>query len=135
MVLHTAGICHPAGRNNHQGAVLEIQHFRFINRFDEAIVFRPLNKDELGQVANLIISDIAKNLQINQKLSLTIAPGVVPLLVEKGYDPTMGARPMRRIISKTIENIVANKILAGGIEAGATINVSLDDVENALGNS
>jgi ATP-dependent Clp protease ATP-binding subunit ClpC len=104
----------------------------FINRFDEAIVFRPLNKDELGQVANLIIGDIAANLQTNQKLSLNVGADVISLLVEKGYDPTMGARPMRRIISKTIENIVANKILAGGAEAGATINVSLDDVQKVL---
>lgn len=104
----------------------------FINRFDEAIVFRPLNKDELGQVANLIIGDIAANLQTNQKLSLNVGADVISLLVEKGYDPTMGARPMRRIISKTIENIVANKILAGGAEAGATINVSLEDVRKVL---
>jgi ATP-dependent Clp protease ATP-binding subunit ClpA len=104
----------------------------FINRFDEAIVFRPLNKDELGQVANLIIGDIASNLQTNQKLSLNVGADVISLLVEKGYDPTMGARPMRRIISKTIENIVANKILAGGAEAGATINVSLEDVQKVL---
>lgn len=106
----------------------------FINRFDEAIVFRPLNKNELGQVASLIIGDIAKNLQANQKLNLTISPEVITLLVEKGYDPQMGARPMRRIISKTVENIVANKILAGQVTAGSNLSVDLETVEKVLNN-
>lgn len=104
----------------------------FINRFDEAIVFRPLNKDELGQVANLIIGDIANNLKLNQKLDLEVQPEVIPLLVEKGYDPTMGARPMRRIISKTVENIVANKILTGEASAGGQVVVDLQSVQNSL---
>ena len=107
----------------------------FVNRFDEAIVFRPLNKDELGQVANLIINDIASNLKLNQKLSLTVQPEVIPLLVEKGYDPTMGARPMRRIISKTVENIVANKILTGEASAGGQVVIDLPSVENSLAQS
>jgi ATP-dependent Clp protease ATP-binding subunit ClpC len=104
----------------------------FINRFDETIVFRPLNKDELAQVANLIISSIANNLQVNQKLSLNVNQDVVPILVEKGYDPQMGARPMRRIISKTVENIVANKILSGEAVAGGSVVVDLASVNNSL---
>jgi ATP-dependent Clp protease ATP-binding subunit ClpA len=105
----------------------------FINRFDESIVFRPLNKQELGLVAKLIISDLANNLKINQKLDLSVGSEVISLLVEKGYDPQMGARPMRRIISKTIENIVANRILSGEVAAGGSISVDLRSVEAVLG--
>ncbi|MFZ1522759.1 MAG: AAA family ATPase [Candidatus Saccharimonadales bacterium] len=105
----------------------------FINRFDESIVFRPLNKQELGFVAKLIISDLANNLKINQKLNLSVGSEVISLLVEKGYDPQMGARPMRRIISKTIENIVANRILSGEVAAGGSISVDLRSVETVLG--
>jgi ATP-dependent Clp protease ATP-binding subunit ClpC len=104
----------------------------FINRFDESIVFRPLNKQELGLVAGLIVADLANNLRINQKLNLSVSPDVISILVEKGYDPQMGARPMRRIISKTIENIVANKILTGDAVTGGSISVDIKSIEGIL---
>lgn len=103
----------------------------FLNRFDEIAVFRPLTKTELIQVIDLILVGINKNLAA-QKVAVHVADEAKPLLVDAGYDPRLGARPMRRIVQKTVENIVAEKLLSGELRAGSSISLSAQDIQASL---
>ncbi len=104
----------------------------FLNRFDEIVVFRPLNKDELLQVIDLILASVNKNLEV-QKVSVAVDDDAKRALVDAGYDPRLGARPMRRIVQRTVENIVAEKMLTGELVAGSGIRISLSDIQASGG--
>jgi ATP-dependent Clp protease ATP-binding subunit ClpC len=104
----------------------------FLNRFDEIVTFRPLGKEELLQVVDLILVGINKTLAL-QKVSVSVADDAKRLLVERGYDPRLGARPMRRIVQRAVENTVAKQLLAGEVLPGSTIDISLEQVEQILG--
>ena len=97
----------------------------FINRFDEICVFVPLTKAELAKIVELNMKSINKTLE-PRKIQVLLGEGVAEELARRGYDPKMGARPLRRTMQKTIENIVAKKVLAGEAESGAKITVTLD---------
>lgn len=103
----------------------------FLNRFDEIAVFRPLTKSELLQVIDLILVGINKNLA-NQKVAVAVDDQAKLALVEAGYDPRLGARPMRRVVQRTVENIVAEKILIGELVPGSGIRLSLADIQASL---
>jgi ATP-dependent Clp protease ATP-binding subunit ClpC len=103
----------------------------FLNRFDEIVVFRPLNKTELVQVIDLILVGINKTLAL-QKISVNVADDAKLFLVDKGYDPRLGARPMRRIVQRAVENTVAKQMLAGSVAPGSTIDITLAQVEQIL---
>ena len=103
----------------------------FLNRFDEIAVFRPLTKSELLQVIDLILVGINKNLA-NRKVAVAVDDQAKLALVEAGYDPRLGARPMRRVVQRTVENIVAEKILTGELVPGSGIRLSLADIQASL---
>jgi ATP-dependent Clp protease ATP-binding subunit ClpC len=103
----------------------------FLNRFDEIVVFRPLSKDELMQVVDLILAGINKTLAL-QKISVNVAEDAKRFLVDKGYDPRLGARPMRRVVQRAVENTVARQMLAGTVNPGSVIEISLEQVEQIL---
>lgn len=105
----------------------------FLNRFDEIVMFRPLNKKELLQVVDLILKDVNKTLEL-QKVSVNVAADAKAYLVDAGYDPRLGARPMRRIVQRAVENTVAKQMLSGDVEPGSIIEISLAQVESILGN-
>jgi ATP-dependent Clp protease ATP-binding subunit ClpA len=88
-----------------------------LNRFDEIVLFRPLNQDELGQVVKLMMTDINKTLG-NQNISVELTPAAVAKVVATGYDARMGARPMRRTLQRAVEDGIANRILAGQTRPG-----------------
>lgn len=100
----------------------------FLNRFDEIVVFRPLTKNELLQVVDLILAGINKTLAA-QKVVVAVDDEAKLFLVEKGYDPRLGARPMRRVVQRAVENTVAKLMLAGTASSGETIRLSLADVQ------
>ena len=104
----------------------------FLNRFDEIVVFRPLSKDELLQVIELILTSINKTLAL-QKVSVAVDQDAKELLVERGYDPRLGARPMRRVVQRAVENTVAKQLLAGGVAPGGVVTITRDQVEQILG--
>lgn len=114
--------------------LIQSNQFRpeFLNRFDEVAVFRPFNKQELLQVADLIIAGVNKTLA-SQKITVVVADQAKQLLVEHGYDPRLGARPMRRVIQKAVENTVAKQMLSGAAKAGATIQIDYQQVAAILG--
>jgi len=104
----------------------------FLNRFDEIVTFRPLGKEELVQVIDLILAGINKTLQL-QKITVNVAQDAKLFLVEKGYDPRLGARPMRRVVQRAVENTVAKQMLAGTAAPGSTIEITLAQVQQILG--
>jgi ATP-dependent Clp protease ATP-binding subunit ClpC len=98
-----------------------------INRFDEVVLFRPLGEAELAQVANLMIKEVNHTLEV-QNISVQLTPAALTVIIKDGYDPEFGARPMRRVIQKTVENAVASKILSQQAQAGTTITLDVDDL-------
>ena len=103
----------------------------FLNRFDEIVLFRPLKPEELLQVIDLILKGVNKNLA-SQKVSVVVDADAKQLLVQHGYDPRLGARPMRRMVQRAVENIVANRMLAGVATPGSEIHITLQDVQTIL---
>lgn len=103
----------------------------FLNRFDEIVVFRPLEKPELIQVIDLILAGINKQMAL-QKISINVAEDAKEFLVDKGYDPRLGARPMRRVVQRAVENLVAKEMLSGSIAPGTVIDITLDQVTAML---
>lgn len=104
----------------------------FLNRFDEIVIFRPLEKPELLQVIDLILNGINKQLA-PQKITISVADDAKLFLVDRGYDPRLGARPMRRVVQRAVENLVAKQMLSGEVSAGSVIEISLDQVTEILG--
>lgn len=104
----------------------------FLNRFDEIVTFRPLNKPELVQVIDLILAGINKTLAL-QKISVSVSQDAKLFLVDKGYDPRLGARPMRRVVQRAVENTVAKQMLSGLVTPGSTIEINLEQVQQILG--
>lgn len=96
------------------------QHFRpeFINRFDELVVFRMLERADLEKIVQLEARKLIRRLADNKQITLTLSPEVVGMLVDKGYDPQYGARPMRRAIEHLLEDPIAEAILRGDLTAG-----------------
>ncbi len=107
-------------------AVMEIvgQHFRpeFINRVDDAVVFHPLDKDEIRQIAAIQLSTLVKRLA-EREMKISFADDAMDLLAESGFDPIYGARPLKRAIQQSVENPLANKILSGAFASGDEIKV------------
>lgn len=103
----------------------------FLNRFDEIVVFRPLNKKELLQVIDLILAGINKTLAA-QKIVVAVDDDAKLFLVDRGYDPRLGARPMRRVVQRAVENTVAKLMLAGSAMPGQTVHLSLEDVQGVF---
>ena len=105
----------------------------FLNRFDEICAFEPLSKEVLVQIIDLILKGVNKTLE-PQKISVTVDEGGKKLLVDAGYDPKLGARPMRRIVQKTVENIVAKNVLSGEASNGEKIHITTEMIRTELGN-
>ena len=103
------------------------QHFRpeFLNRVDDTVVFPQLSEEEIVQIVDLFVERLRKRLaEKNLKIELTDPAKV--LLATRGYDPTMGARPLRRTIQREIEDQLSEKILFGEFHPGETIHVDVD---------
>lgn len=112
-------------------AIIERQIFapEFINRYDEVVVFRPLTEEELLQVIDLILAGINKTVE-RQKVKVELTSDAKKWLVHKGYDAKLGARPMRRVVQKYVENILAKKILGQEAGGGSQIKLDVSDFES-----
>jgi len=98
-----------------------------LNRFDATIVYRPLDKAELARVAMLLLQDLTARLQ-KQEIIFEPTPELAAKVVEIGYDPTFGARPMRRAVADRVEQVIAKKILEGTLKRGDTFRFSVEDI-------
>ena len=109
------------------------QFFRpeFLNRLDDIIVFRQLTRDEVRQIADLLIRDVAANLTARD-MTLEVTDRVKDRLVVEGYNPSYGARSLRRVITRLLEDALAEALLSGTIQAGDTAIADLDDDNNVV---
>jgi len=105
-------------------------HFRpeFLNRLDEIIMFKPLTKDNVGKIVDLMVKELSDRLA-NQELSLELTDAAKQMVVDNGYDPVYGARPLKRYLQNYVETLTAKKILSGDVHAGDTIVLDVKDGE------
>ncbi|MBE5971575.1 MAG: ATP-dependent chaperone ClpB [Lachnoclostridium sp.] len=103
-------------------------HFRpeFLNRLDETVLFKPLTKSNIGGIINLLIADVNKRLA-DKELSIALTDEAKAFIVENGYDPVYGARPLKRYLQKHVETLAAKLILSDGVRAGDTIMIEVVD--------
>ena len=97
----------------------------FLNRLDDVIVFHPLNKTALTKIIDLEVAKVLERIK-NKNIHVKLNKAAHELLIEKGYDPTYGARPMRRAVERLLENPMAEEILRGTIKPGDHVSVSCD---------
>ena len=103
-------------------------HFRpeFLNRLDETVLFKPLTKGNIGGIINLLIADVNKRLA-DKELSIVLTEEAKAFIVENGYDPVYGARPLKRYLQKHVETLAAKLILSDGVRVGDTILIETAD--------
>ena len=105
-------------------------HFRpeFLNRLDEIIMFKPLTKDNIGNIITLMMADLNSRL-VDRELSVVLTDAAASFIVEHGYDPIYGARPLKRFLQKHVETLSAKLILADQVQMGDTIVIDVEDGE------
>ena len=105
-------------------------HFRpeFLNRLDEIIMFKPLTKGNISNIINLLVADVNKRLA-DKELSVMLTAAAKDFVVEHGFDPAYGARPLKRYVQKTVETLAAKLILGGDINTGDTIVIDVSGGE------
>ena len=104
------------------------QNFRpeFLNRLDEIVVFKPLTKEQIVQIVDLLVARVAERLA-ERKIGLELTQEAKEWLAERGYDPIFGARPLRRVIQRELETPLSKKILAGEVKEGDTVVVKVGE--------
>jgi ATP-dependent Clp protease ATP-binding subunit ClpC len=109
------------------------QYFRpeFLNRLDEIIVFRQLNKGEVKEIADIMLNEVFGRLT-EQGITLEVTDKFKERLVEEGYNPSYGARPLRRAIMRLLEDVLAEQILSGSIKDGDTAVIDVDESKNVV---
>ena len=105
-------------------------HFRpeFLNRLDEIIMFKPLTKDNIGGIVDLMVKELSNRLA-DQELSLELTEAARTQVIENGYDPVYGARPLKRYLQNYVETLAAKKILSGDVHAGDILVLDVKDGE------
>jgi ATP-dependent Clp protease ATP-binding subunit ClpC len=117
-----SGMTYDDMKNRVMGELKKVFRPEFLNRIDEVIVFHKLQKDEIKQIVDLLLRRIRQSLA-ERDLQLELSEGAEDFLVEKGWDPSMGARPLRRAIQRYIEDPLADFVLRAELIPGATVLV------------
>jgi len=97
----------------------------FLNRIDEIIVFHPLTREQILQIVDIQLGDLKKRLE-ERKINLELTQAAKEWLADEGFDPTFGARPLKRTIQKNIENVISKMLISGEIKEGDTVVVDRD---------
>jgi ATP-dependent Clp protease ATP-binding subunit ClpC len=116
------GITYEDMKTRIMGELKKVFRPEFLNRIDEVIVFHKLTKEEITSIVELLLKRIRESLA-ERELSLNLSDSAADFLVEKGWDPAMGARPLRRAIQRYIEDPLADEVLSQSMPAGSTIEV------------
>ena len=103
-------------------------HFRpeFLNRLDEIIMFKPLTRENIGNIVNLMLEDLNRRLEA-QEIRLELTDAAKDYIIEGGYDPVYGARPLKRFLQKHVETLAARLILSGEVGTEDTIVLDVQD--------
>jgi ATP-dependent Clp protease ATP-binding subunit ClpC len=109
------------------------QYFRpeFLNRLDEIIVFRQLSKEEVSQIADIMLKEVFGRLA-EKGITMEVSQGFKDRLIQEGYSPSYGARPLRRAIMRLLEDSLAEEILSGRIKEGDTAIVDVDETGSVV---
>jgi ATP-dependent Clp protease ATP-binding subunit ClpC len=108
------------------GELKKVFRPEFLNRVDEVIVFHKLSRDEIGNIVELMMARVEEQLK-DREIGLALTPAAKELLVEVGFDPTMGARPLRRAIQRHVEDLLAEEVLSGRFPRGSTVLLDRED--------
>jgi ATP-dependent Clp protease ATP-binding subunit ClpA len=100
----------------------------FLNRIDDIIVFHKLKKEETAKIAELLLASLKKRLKV-LGVSLEVKPSAMDLIIEKGYDDNYGARPLKRVIQRYVEDKLSEKILRGELKENTTIVIEAENEE------
>ncbi|MCC7187061.1 MAG: AAA family ATPase, partial [Acidobacteria bacterium] len=111
-------------RRNVEDALKQAFRPEFLNRIDEIIVFEPLTQTELALVADLLLAEVRERLE-ERNVHFEVTEAARAALVQEGYDPTYGARPLRRTIQRRVENPLAKRVLAGDFAPGDRLRVDI----------
>jgi ATP-dependent Clp protease ATP-binding subunit ClpB len=103
----------------------------FVNRIDEIVVFEPLTREDLRTIVDIQVRALDERLAA-RKLTLELTEDAYTLLANEGYDPTFGARPLKRLLQRELENPLATKLLSGEVRDGDTVRVAVTDGELRL---
>jgi ATP-dependent Clp protease ATP-binding subunit ClpB len=117
--------------SNLQGEPLDFFKPEFVNRIDEIVRFRPLDRDDLTRIVDIQLSSLEKRLA-ERRLSLVVSDTAKQWLGDHGYDPTFGARPLRRVIQRQVGDPLAVALLEGRYSEGDTVTVDMKDDELVL---
>ena len=111
-------------------------HFRpeFLNRLDEIIIFDRLAREHMAGIVDIQLGRLEKRLQ-NRKIGISLDDGARIWLADRGYDPAYGARPLKRVIQKALEDPLAERILAGAVKDGETVEVTANEHGLVMGDA
>ena len=98
----------------------------FLNRLDEIVMYKPLTREDITKIVDLMIADVNRRLS-DRQLSCTVTPEAKEFIVENGYDPMYGARPLRRFIQRYVETLIAKTILSGDLQMDSRLVVDCQD--------
>ena len=118
-------------KNKVQSAMREIFRPEFLNRIDEVVIFNQLTEDELSKIVDLMILDLAEEL-MNRDIIFTMTAEAKALVLQQGYDPQYGARPLRRTIEKLIQNPIAEMVLRGDVPRHSKLLATAADGKIAI---
>ncbi|MEO1814709.1 MAG: ATP-dependent chaperone ClpB [Acetobacterium sp.] len=112
-----------------EAAVMELlkSYFRpeFLNRIDEIVLYKPLNKEAIGKIVTLLLKDLQKRLE-ERRITVTLTQQAIDAVIEMGFDPAYGARPLKRYLQKHIETMVGKEIIKGNVHEGQAITIDVD---------
>ena len=94
----------------------------FLNRIDEIVFYKPLSRQEIGRIVTLLLDNLQKRL-MDRQITITLTDAAKELVVDRGFDPVYGARPLKRYLQSHVETLVARKLVGGGVEPGQTLTV------------
>jgi ATP-dependent Clp protease ATP-binding subunit ClpB len=100
----------------------------FLNRLDETVLFKPLTKENLTGIIDILTSHLTSRLA-EKDLKLVLTPAAKELVIERGYDPLYGARPLKRVLQSDVETLLARTILSGDLHSGDTLTVDAENGE------
>ena len=98
----------------------------FLNRIDDIIVFHKLKKEDTAKIAEILLANLRKRLAVMQ-VSMNLTSEAMDLIIEKGYDDNYGARPLKRVIQRNIEDRLSEEILRGNLEQNSSITIDVED--------
>jgi ATP-dependent Clp protease ATP-binding subunit ClpC len=122
------GLTYDDMKNRIMGELKKVFRPEFLNRIDEVIVFHKLTKDEIKEIVDLLLTRIRESMA-ERELQLELSDGAKDMLVDKGWDPAMGARPLRRAIQRYVEDPLADFVLRSSVPEGSTVKVDAPEGE------